>query len=355
MADIQSKVQEELVRTKKDLIKKAKAVKLDKDNRTRTYIHARRLWNEFGKYQKAGKYDLAFYCLHLYLRVVLENKLHRKEGFDENFHKVANETLENLKILEIELERCYNGIRQQLWKKHLQQQHNEAISPKRPAPAAPTARKPAQSQEEPATFSSIKRENSLYPDLNNPTPAPSHPHGRDRSESAGGRFLRSSFDATKNRPTNFRQHRVDGDGHCAFRAIAQGQGNGNLPSVIEEQKALELRKRVAKELISLRDEEMMETGLTVEQVVTMDPSGKHSNFTSYVRGMAGSDYAGEMELWIISKALNLGISVFKNGSTGYEHMVTYGEGKNNTKDVSLLWQPGQMGDGGNHYDALIPA
>jgi len=72
MADIQSKVQEELVRTKKDLIKKAKAVKLDKDNRTRTYIHARRLWNEFGKYQKAGKYDLAFYCLHLYLRVVLE-------------------------------------------------------------------------------------------------------------------------------------------------------------------------------------------------------------------------------------------------------------------------------------------
>mmetsp|Transcript_7411 Transcript_7411/g.9694 ORF Transcript_7411/g.9694 Transcript_7411/m.9694 type:complete len:312 (+) Transcript_7411:115-1050(+) len=307
---LEETISAELIRTKQNLLKKAKGARLQKDSRYNLYIQSRKLWDQATKYEKAGKYDVAFYSYHLYVRLVLENNLHRREGHPETFYKVAKETLDRLLIVEIVLERCYKGIRLQIQAKYanlLEKTEQE--------------KRPSQGNTDGIVSYPTLHGGTAYPDLDKQVSVAA---GRERTSSISTRFIKASTDTKRTRPTDFRVVRVDGDGHCAFRAIAQGQANGELSKDTERAKALDIRKAVVKQLLSLRNVEMMETGLTVEQVITMDLSKNRGNFTEYIRGMAGGDYAGEVELWILAKALNLSISVFKPENKGYLHMVTYG-------------------------------
>ena len=65
-------------------------------------------------------------------------------------------------------------------------------------------------------------------------------------------------------------------------------------------------------------------GLTVEQLVTMDPDGRHDNFTNYLEGMKRSDYAGEVEINLLAENLKKPIFVYKTERNIYRKIATYG-------------------------------
>ena len=117
---------------------------------------------------------------------------------------------------------------------------------------------------------------------------------------------------------------VAGDGNCAFRTIAQGMNRGGLTKDAETTRAKDLRKLACKELYARRGQDLRAIGLTVEQLVTMDPDGKHDNFSDYVKGMARSDYAGEVEINLLAQNLKRPIFVYKKEGSFYRRMAKYG-------------------------------
>ncbi len=152
--------------------------------------------------------------------------------------------------------------------------------------------------------------------------------------------------------SKLRVKRVCGDGHCAFRAIAQGLHDGMLDEASELKLAIDLRMKVCNRLIDRAQDEMTGTGLTVEQVVLMKDTN-YASFADYVSAMSKSDHAGETEFWLLSELLKANIAVFyDNDKTGKrEHLITYGN--ETTPPICLFWQRGNYSDLGNHYDLLI--
>lgn len=145
--------------------------------------------------------------------------------------------------------------------------------------------------------------------------------------------------------------KVMGDGHCAYRSIAQGIADGKLTKDKELKNALQLRKLSVDLLKKNAKKEMAGSGLTVEQIVLMKED--IGSFSKYIEGMTKTDFAGETEMHLLSEQLNISIAVFTivNGTT-IEHMVTYNPAKGR-KLVCLLWQRGSYSEAGNHYDCLI--
>eukprot|EP00511_Aplanochytrium_stocchinoi_P012577 CAMPEP_0204877106 /NCGR_PEP_ID=MMETSP1348-20121228/48010_1 /ASSEMBLY_ACC=CAM_ASM_000700 /TAXON_ID=215587 /ORGANISM="Aplanochytrium stocchinoi, Strain GSBS06" /LENGTH=433 /DNA_ID=CAMNT_0052033943 /DNA_START=6 /DNA_END=1307 /DNA_ORIENTATION=+ len=417
----------ELKQYKFQLIQKAKAQKFKKGNVSQTFIDSKRTWAKFVSAKQQNKWDTAFYLLHIYLRLVLEFNLHRRQ--EKDYQKVSAEALKNLRVLENELGICLNNIRYQILAKQKAEdaklkEHERAEKEKErkeaerirlleeeeerlraderkkafqegtvaseDAPILDAAAGAAALPNVPAPSAPAAGEASPYPDIHKidlgpsrnldvsappepplgPPPAYPGKHPLPAYPSPGNAQVPSPADTetlgsvTRNRiidsvskeepfrkPKAFAIHRVKGDGNCAFRSLVQGMNNGRLDATAEYAKAMSLRKLVTKELLGAKNMEMMETGLTVEQVITMDPQSKFSSFGDYLRAMSQRSYAGEVEFWIIANALNIRIAVWQPEGTSFRHLVTYGRGK--ADPVHLLWQKSSYGEAGNHYDLLL--
>ena len=125
--------------------------------------------------------------------------------------------------------------------------------------------------------------------------------------------------------SKFKLKEVRGDGHCAFRAIVQGINRGGLSQEAESTQAKDLRKLAVKELYARRGDDLRAIGLTVDQLVTIDPDGKYDNFFEYVRGMSGTDFAGEVELHLLAEKMKRAVFVYRKESDHYRRMAKYGK------------------------------
>lgn len=147
--------------------------------------------------------------------------------------------------------------------------------------------------------------------------------------------------------------KVQGDGSCAFRSIAQGMHHGQLSPQEEKFEADKLRRRVV-DLLRQRGEEVMAgTGMSIEQVCMM--SDEVADFNEYCLRMSKSAFAGETEFWLLAEDLQITIAVFMRSTedeNDLEHMITYGK-QNDDKPVCLFWQRGSHSEAGNHYDCLL--
>ena len=62
---------------------------------------------------------MAFSSMHLFIRIVLEENLHRRKS-DKRFTKLSSKTLERLKVIEGKLKDCVDGVRLQFQERHRQ-------------------------------------------------------------------------------------------------------------------------------------------------------------------------------------------------------------------------------------------
>ena len=160
-----------------------------------------------------------------------------------------------------------------------------------------------------------------------------------------------------------RVKKVQGDGHCAFRCIAQGQCGGMLSQDQELRTALDLRRLACRLLLARRDDETTGVGLSVEQM-TLIKDDSVGSFEEYVDRMSRSAFAGETEFWLLSEELGTPIAVFAWGegkqAGKLEHLITYDPERRSAptaqeEPVRLLWQRGTFSEHGNHYDLLLPS
>ena len=149
--------------------------------------------------------------------------------------------------------------------------------------------------------------------------------------------------------TQWRKKVVSADGHCAFRSVAQGFANGILGREEETQTALEFRYSVCRLLRERRYELVEPSGMTMEQLIMSDQLSRHITYDEYIRGMQMSDYAGEMELMLLSRHLERPIYIYIPNGEGYTRVFIYGQGEH---PICIVWEKG-FSEGTNHYNALI--
>jgi len=386
-------ISEKLKAEKFRLMQLAKKQTFQKGNISKNFIESKLVWNKFINAKKQNKWDTSFYLIHIYIRLVLEFKLHRRR--EANYQKVSAEALANLKQVENEVNTCLYNIRYQILHKlkveDAQLKAHERAEKEKERKEEERIRKLKEEEErrlaeerkkafEDQTASSIAANKILtegdttprldppaYPDLNAAASLPSV--SSTNVTVVQPDVMPPSINTTSvpkpdaappslgtpppkvQKPPSFKHFRVRGDGNCCFRSIVQGINQGGLSDSQEYSKAMELRKLTTKELLKYKNSEMMETGLTVEQVITMDPQSKHDSFNDYLRAMSQSAYAGEVELWLIAKTLGVRIAVWKPEKGSFKHLATYGQGA--TETIHLLWTQSAYGESGNHYDLLL--
>lgn len=370
-------VDEEWEHIKSDIKKRAKKAKEKfKPGTADRFVEALKIHIAYEKFREKNQWADAFYGMHLYLECVLDGDalLHR----NKRFPKQAAEVLETLQALQGEMNACMNGIRKQIIeKKRLERHEADAASggggggrrPKSPPAAAQAAPKRLSGGKLSAAATRMaldalrldgkKTDLKLYGmDLGQEAGAPGQPKGSAPPSYdevvAGSAYLHSRAGNRRSGGSGMRIKKVPGDGHCAFRALAQGRNGARLDSGRETQMALELRSIACGELRAKRKEEMTGTGLTVEQVILME-SAKFASFDEYLGAMSRSEHAGETEFWLLAKKLACAISIYTPaGSGSFDHLMTYGDGPG-IEPVRLLWQRGTFSEAGNHYDLLVPA
>ncbi|GBG34679.1 Hypothetical Protein FCC1311_109012 [Hondaea fermentalgiana] len=331
------------------------------------FVEAMKIYNRFDDFFKAGQWDNAFYCLHLYLECVLPLRLNRPQESGPRYEKQAAEVQETLDRLQGLMNRCMDGIRLQIIEKNRAEEEarrrDAAASGSsgredtgsgrgstiwKRASSSLTAKQAALALDA-LRLDGKKTNVKLYGmDVNKPSRglnAPQGPPPPSYGAAVAASSARSAAGGTRMFSTvrhnegfdddEFQVKSIMGDGNCAFRAIVQGQHGGNLSREQETRLALQLRADAAAELRRCADEEMTGTGLTVEQLVLMKDD-KFPTFNEYVDAMSRNEYAGETEFWLIARKHNMNIAIFQPQGGGYEHMLTYGDASDDP--VRLLWQ-----------------
>ena len=79
-----------------------------------------------------------------------------------------------------------------------------------------------------------------------------------------------------------------------------------------------------------------DSGLTIEDIVTMDPKVRHNTFEEYVSGISKADYAGEIETKLLADALDINVSVYKAEKQGYRRIASY-QCKQGRPEIYLEW------------------
>eukprot|EP00873_Tetraselmis_striata_P023347 jgi/Tetstr1/443611/TSEL_031610.t1 len=157
-------------------------------------------------------------------------------------------------------------------------------------------------------------------------------------------------------PLRLRRYKIEGDGRCMFRALAQGMARNKgavLKPSTETTEADQLRLAVAEALCRTpkRRNDFKEAVKAVQA---------EDNLPRYCQRLESpSFWGGEPELLVLSKMLKVPLVVYMpedemNAGNGYVPIMRYGEeylkaGKDHKarKPVRLLFC------GGNHYDLLL--
>lgn len=152
----------------------------------------------------------------------------------------------------------------------------------------------------------------------------------------------------------FKLKKINADGHCAFRAIAQGLSGGKLEITQESAVVSILRCKLCTYLLRFRRMKT-ESGMIFEDLVL---AGVNVTFEKYVREMKTKTYAGELEFMILSSIMKMHLTVFepvKRGRriVGFKALSSYGS-KFKNRPVYLCWQRGKRSESGNHYNLLLP-
>jgi len=375
-------------RDKEKWKKKAQSTKFSGRNKDELYREARLIDRELQKAFMSHDWLKVYYFLHLYMTICFEHKLHKG---DKSETRVVM-ALENLKQIEKKMKIAEKGIpfqyhyardqeaRELARKQQLQreeEQRKAAAAAVRAPPLAPGA--PALSLEQmnaamdalrmpgqASSFATIPQAvmaMSAAPVVGQvleeapPVDIPPPPYnGATLPNSVappkyGGMSQKNPVPARKVQSLVLK--RVLGDGSCAFRSIAQGLNQGKLSPDQEKRKADELRRLVVTLLQQRGQEEMVGTGMTIEQVVLMKDS--YSSYAAYCNAMSRSEYAGETEFWLLAEELEIRISIFMwsdDNENELEHLITYGTAP--VDPVFLFWQRGSVSEAGNHYDCLLP-
>ncbi|KAI3428337.1 hypothetical protein D9Q98_006717 [Chlorella vulgaris] len=188
--------------------------------------------------------------------------------------------------------------------------------------------------------------------------------GQQSAQQQPGRNMLSQvplFDLARAAPgpaaeTGLRVIKVDGDGRCMFRALAQGLSRNKgifLGRTAEEQEADQLRLAVAEALCRTpkRRNEF------AQAVYAVEAEDKIQNYCKRI--LTPTFWGGEPELLVLSQMLGVPILVYipskeaGSGGRGYIPIQRYGEKYAKTasgkrrKAVRLLYS------GSNHYDLLL--
>uniref|UniRef100_A0A7S2RU33 OTU domain-containing protein n=1 Tax=Mucochytrium quahogii TaxID=96639 RepID=A0A7S2RU33_9STRA len=333
------------------------------------YVEVCKMEIKYKKQKKEGKFDMAFYSLHLYLACVLAASLHKPQPTGPSYEKQAKDVMDMVNMLQSEMNFCMEGVKGQL--RVLFKNQIAADLPSAPpaatavamaAPIVPQPKRPTSYTAEQArsALDALRIDGrptnvNLYGmDIGPPSaPAPqARPPPAAVSAPAPATPIQPppSYASVKKPAQYLNVRRVMGDGNCAFRAIAQGRANGSLNPQMELQRALELRRTATQELQRRAGEEMTGTGLTVEQLVLMKDT-KFPTYNEYIRAMSKSEHAGETEFLLLSERLGINIAIYTPEGGSYSHLITYG--KANSEAIKLLWQRGKVSEAGNHYDLLL--
>jgi len=363
--------------------KKAKEAKFTGKTKAALYKEARIIDREYQKAKLNHNWASAYYFLHLYVTICLDNGLHK----GDKTTKIVSVVLENLNKIEGRLEIARKGM-------VFQYQHARDVEAKelaekqRIAQAAAAALAMPKSQQAivvaPPNVSDLTLEqmNAAVDALRMPgqsssfstipsaviavsavpvvgkvvneehplgIPPPAYNGKTDQSYFAGGMTPKCVI--SDDQVTTLTLKQVIGDGSCAFRSIAQGRKNGKLSPEQEKKDSDQLRQIAVNLLRKRGKEEMVGSGMTIEQVVLMKDS--YVSYEKYCEAMSRSEYAGETEFWLLSEELQMRISIFIKSDEeegGLEHMITYGTAP--VQPVCLLWQRGAS-EAGNHYDCLL--
>lgn len=357
--------------------RKAESVKFQGKTKKDLYKEARLIDREYQKEVVNHNWAKAFYFLHLYINISLQHSLHRGDAKDKNVVTV----LENLKKVENRLNIAKKGMlyqykyareleakqleeKRRLEQKKQQQQTAAAnlaataitggaanMSLEQMNAAMDALRMPGQG----SSFSSIPQAVlATHPPvvgkvIGEPTEDVPPPPYKPSSKFGG---MTGQCTVPQSTVTHLTLKQVIGDGSCAFRSIAQGMHHGKLSPEQEKRKADELRQLAVKLLRQRGSEEMVGTGMTIEQVVLMKDS--YGSYDMYCNAMARSEYAGETEFWLLAEELQIRIAIFMESDEeegGLEHMITYGAAP--VPPICLFWQRGSMSEAGNHYDCLL--
>lgn len=414
-------VEKKLGEWKSEFIKKAKGVEFEGRNEE-LFRQAVQIQRQYKSSRDRNEYHSAFYCLHLYLNLVLDKSLLRLGDVNPRFAEHSNKLRKAVRDVDIQLGECMQGMREMILKmvmdekREIEAKEYERKKAKSATPIIPPAAAAAISAGAGVVAGQVMLDGSnikvrgaeearnaldalrisggsggkldvddMYAKVGGPSnsnsssnaidqPNPSAPpmqHNNDDappppyappSSSTGGAVgnrmpLNSSHAKTEDiNVSRMTVKRVTGDGHCAFRSIAQGLKRGRLDSSKELEEALKLRRTTVKSLIRRKDDEMTGTGLTVSQMILMKDE-QYTSFNSYATAMNKSAHAGETEFWLLADEIRNPIAIFtqhQDGGGQLEHLITYGENSNHTNPpVCLLWQRGAFSEHGNHYDLLI--
>lgn len=394
---------EELVdKDRKALKQRAMDAEFEPKPRYLQFREARKILGLADKNKLSHQWHEVYYLLLLYVEYCLQHGLHKFSKAEDEDRTESTRVFEQLDKVEKKLAVAKRGM---LWQyenaleEYRQDQAKRAVVPEvlaltaamdalrlpGQAPAAVSEspvvldsvaiaaaldalRMPGQTS---AAFDSVRKQAELslmppppppYSAVTPPPPPPPPAYGSVARPSAPpppSSSLSNETNIQPNEITKLRILRVQGDGSCAFRSIAQGLSQGQLSAGEEKHQADELRKTVVRLLRARGGEMMASTGMTVEQICLMssEEEEKKGDYDAYVRAMAKSAFAGETEFWLLAHELDLAIAVFTRKEDGsseddLEHMITYGN-QQESKPVCLFWQRGQRSEAGNHYDCLL--
>ena len=365
--------------------KKADTTKFQGKTKPDLYKEARRIDLMIDKAMMMHFWDKVYYFLFLYINICVNNSLHK--GGTEDSEIVRD----NLHKIEKLVDRAKKGMLRQyrharlVEEKELERKHQEDLAKAalKATPAVPIVVTPTSHAED-----DLKAQNLTLEQMNGAMDALRMPGQKLSSipqailattPAVVGTVVKDlpSVSATSDMPppsyttaskfggmtsqcsiseatiTTLALKTVLGDGSCAFRSIAQGMHKGRLAPDQEKRKADELRRLVVQLLQERGNEEMVGTGMTIEQVVLLKDNC--ASYEAYCNAMARSEYAGETEFWLLAEELQIRIAIFMSSEDhagGLEHLITYGTAPK--PPVCLFWQRGTRSEAGNHYDCLLP-
>eukprot|EP00924_Labyrinthula_sp_SR-Ha-C_P011030 maker-scaffold_33-snap-gene-3.76-mRNA-1 protein AED:0.02 eAED:0.02 QI:78/1/1/1/0.75/0.6/5/507/355 len=330
---IQSEVDTKFMERTTDLIKDLDKIefpeKLKVSNETNKLQFADLLWAQYQKDDNLKNYENAFKSLFLFKKFTALNKLNTGKTLSDIDNRISSSLTSLKKELYDEVSRKYRA-----------QTFSSRVSPYTDLaalfPETSNFKDDAQIKSSRISLSSQKTGRSI--------------------ESYRSLLGRVNQEGTTSLAGGFVVSTIAGDGNCLFTAVSRGL-NPKQGAFQEKEDVHKLRRVVKEALLKERKTKIEHLGLTVEELILLEDE----DFETYALEMgkaSGGTYAGEVEIWLLARELDIIIKVHVLNGVGieqdYKHLVTYGENVEavDKKVINLLWRQG-ANESLNHYDLLV--